>query len=345
MGGHHDDGDDHGRERGRQYGHGHGHGHSHQHSHGAGHSHGPSPAEVAAAPELRRRLAIACALVVGIVVLQAVGALITGSLALLVDVVHSLTDSIGLMVALVAAALMVRPAGARSTWGFRRIEVLAALGQALLLMGISVYALIEAYGRWAQPPEVASAELLIVASMALVLNVTAVWVLAARRGANLNMRAAFLEVLLDALGTLAVIASAVVMMTTGYQRADVLAALIIALMIIPRAVLLITETLRVLMEFAPRGLDVEQVREHLLSQDHVIEVHDLHASTVATGLPVLSAHVVLEDECFRDGHAMQILERIRRCTAEHFEVGIEHTTIQLETRDVRDAEAEHASHP
>lgn len=310
-----------------------------------GHSHGPSAAQAAAAPELRRRLAVACALVVGIVVLQAVGALITGSLALLVDVVHSLTDSIGLVVALIAAVLMARPPRPRSTWGFHRIEVLAALGQALLLMGISVYAVVEAYGRWAAPPEVASVELLMVACLALALNVSAVWVLAARRGANLNMRAAFLEVFLDALGTVAVIVSAVVMMTTGYQRADVVAALVIALMIVPRAVLLITETLRVLMEFTPRGLDVEQVRAHLLSQDHVVDVHDLHASTVATGLPVLSAHVVLEDECFRDGHAMEILEQIRRCTAEHFEVRIEHTTIQLETRDVRESEAEHASHP
>lgn len=309
------------------------------------HSHGPSAVDAAAAPELRRRLAIACGLVVGIVVLQAAGAVITGSLALLVDVVHSLTDSIGLAVALIAAVLMSRPAGARSTWGFRRIEVLAALGQALLLMGISVYALLEAYSRWSDPPEVASFELLLVASSALLLNAAAVWVLAGRRGANLNMRAAFLEVLLDALGTLAVIVSAVVMMTTGYQRADVLAAVVIALMIVPRATLLITETVRVLMEFTPRGLDVEEVRRHLLSQEHVVEVHDLHASTVATGLPVLSAHVVLEDECFHDGHAVEILADIRRCTAEHFDVGIEHTTIQLETRGVREAEAQHVSHP
>ncbi|MDO5492644.1 MAG: cation diffusion facilitator family transporter [Nesterenkonia sp.] len=310
-----------------------------------GHSHGPSPAEAAAAPELRRRLAIACGLVLGIVVLQGVGAVVTGSLALLVDVVHSLTDSIGLFVALIAAVLMSRPAGSRSTWGFRRIEVLAALGQALLLMGISVYALLEAYSRWSDPPEVASLELLVVASAALLLNGAAVWVLAARRGANLNMRAAFLEVLLDALGTLAVIASAVVMMTTGYQRADVLAAVVIALMIVPRAALLISETVRVLMEFAPRGLDVEEVRRHLLAQEHVVDVHDLHASTVATGLPVLSAHVVLEDECFHDGHAMEILEDVRRCTAEHFDVGVEHTTFQLETRTVSAGEPHHVSHP
>jgi len=309
----------------------------------AGHSHGPSSEEAASAPDFRRKLGIAFALVFSIVVAQGVGAWITGSLALLVDVVHSLTDSIGLLVALVAAVLMVRPSNKRRTWGFRRIEVLAALGQALLLAGVSVYALVEAVQRWSNPPEVAGAELLIFGVVALALNIAAALVLASSRGANFNMRAAFLEVLMDALGTLAVIVSAVLIMTTGFQRADTIAAVAIALMIIPRAFLLVRETTHVLMEFTPAGLDLDRVRAHILEIDHVRGVHDLHASTVATGLPTLSAHVVLDEECFEDGHAPEILDTVRHCVAEHFH--IEHTTFQLETQHHRDHEPPVARHP
>ncbi|WP_040282104.1 cation diffusion facilitator family transporter [Tessaracoccus massiliensis] len=312
---------------------------------GAGHDHGPSPEEVAQAPDSRRRLAVAFALVFAIVVAQGVGAWVTGSLALLVDMVHSLTDSAGLLVALVAATLMIRPSSTRHTWGFRRIEVLAALGQAVLLVGASGYALMEGIERWANPPEVAASELLVFGILGLILNFAAMMVLASNRGANLNMKAAFLEVLMDALGTLAVIVSAILMMTTGYQRADTLAAIAIALMIVPRAALLIRETTSVLMEFTPRGLDLDEVRRHLLSMDHVQDVHDLHASTVATGLPTLSAHVVLDDSCFTDGHAVEILAHARRCVAEHFDVAIHHTTIQLETERHSEHEAAGALHP
>ncbi|WP_134774584.1 cation diffusion facilitator family transporter [Ornithinimicrobium flavum] len=308
----------------------------------AGHDHRPSPDEAATEPNFRRRLGIAFALVLSIVVAQAVGAWLTGSLALLVDVVHSLTDAIGLLVALVAAVLMGRPASSKRTWGFRRIEVLAALGQAVLLSGVSVYALLEALDRWADPPELPGSEVLVFGVIGLVLNIVAISVLASGRGANFNMRAAFLEVLMDALGTLAVIASAVLIMTTGFQRADTIAALAIALMIIPRAALLIRETTSVLMEFTPKGLDLDQVRAHILELEHVREVHDLHASTIATGLPVLSAHVVLDDECFTDGHAAEMLAQLQDCVAAHFTVSIEHSTFQLEPPD--HAAREHAAH-
>lgn len=308
----------------------------------AGHDHRPSPDEAATEPNFRRRLGIAFALVLTIVVAQAVGAWVTGSLALLVDVVHSLTDSIGLLVALMAAVLMGRPPSSKRTWGLRRIEVLAALGQAVLLSGVSVYALLEALDRWANPPELAGSEVLVFGIIGLVLNIVAISVLASGRGASFNMRAAFLEVLMDALGTLAVIASAILIITTGFQRADTIAALAIALMIIPRAVLLIRETTSVLMEFTPKGLDLDQVRAHILELDHVRSVHDLHASTIATGLPVLTAHVVLDDECFTDGHAAEMLAKLQDCVASHFTVSIEHSTFQLEPPG--HAAREHAAH-
>ncbi|MEJ5914338.1 cation diffusion facilitator family transporter [Pseudokineococcus sp. 1T1Z-3] len=311
---------------------------------GHGHRHGGGHGGAGEALGQRRRVLVALLLVLGIVVAQAVGAAVTGSLALLVDVVHSLTDSIGLVVALVAATLVLRPADGRRTWGFRRIEVLAALAQGVLLVAVAVYAVVEAVGRIAEPPEVASRELLLFGVVALALNLAAVGALMGGRTANLNLRAAFLEVLLDALGTLAVIASAVVMMTTGFARADTLAALAIAALVVPRAWLLLRDTLGVLMEFTPRGLDLDDVRAHLLGLEHVRDVHDLHASTVATGLPIITGHVVLDDECFRDGHAPDVLEDVRRCVAEHFDIALEHATFQLETRAHRERESHAASH-
>lgn len=312
---------------------------------GAGHHHGQVPGQPAQAPDFRRRLGVAFGLVFSIVIAQAIGAWVTGSLALLVDMVHSLADSTGLLVALVAALLMIRPPNKQRTWGFRRVEVLAALGQALLLIAVSIYALIEGIDRWNNPPEVLAGELLWFGIIALILNLIAVWVLSSSRGANFNMKAAFLEVLMDALGTVAVIISAIIMMSTGYARADTIAAFFIALLILPRAALLIRDTLRVLMEFTPEGLDLDDVRQHIMALDHVKDVHDLHASTVATGLPTLSAHIVLDDSCFQDGHSLEILENVRRCVGEHFPVPIHHSTFQLESAQHSSHEPDETRHP
>ena len=301
---------------------------------GAGHDHGPDPTEIAAAPDYRGRLAIAFALTATIVVTQAIGSVMTGSLALLADTVHAFTDASGLLVALVAATLMLRPANNKRTWGFRRIEVIAALGQATLLTVVGVYVAIEVVQRLFEPPEVPSTELLIFGIIGLTANLVAIAVLATGRSANFNMRAAFLEVLNDALGSLGVIVAAIVIATTGFQQADALAGLFIAVLIVPRAVKIIRETLSVLMEFTPKGLDLDEVREHITDLPHVTSVHDLHASTVATGLPTITAHVVLDDECFTDGHAPEILQDIKDCVAEHFEVAIHHSTFQLETETV-----------
>ncbi|GAA1136937.1 cation diffusion facilitator family transporter [Nesterenkonia lutea] len=302
----------------------------HSHDHG-GHA---SAAPTDRGPSHQRRLAIACGITVGIVLAQATGAWITGSLALLTDAVHSLTDSIGLGVALIAAGLMYRAATAQRTWGFRRVEILAGLFQAALLLSIGVYAAVEGISRLSSPPTVLHLELLVFGAVGLAGNIVSLLVLSGGRKANLNMRAAFLEVAADALGSLGVMVAAVVIWTTGWQQADAVAALAIAALIIPRAALLLRETARVLMEFTPRGLDLEQVRRHMLAQEHVQEVHDLHASMVATGLPVISAHVVVDDECFQDGCAPETLVRLRSCVAEHFDISVEHSTFQLETRTI-----------
>lgn len=286
----------------------------------------------------RLRLAAACLITGGIVVAQVIGAWVTGSLALLTDAVHSFTDTIGLGVALIAATLMFRAATATRTWGFRRVEILAGFLQAALLLGIGVYAAVEGISRLSSPPEIPHVELMVFGAIGLAGNIASMAVLNAARKDNFNMRAAFLEVVADALGSLGVIVAAVVIWTTGWQQADAAAGLVIAALIIPRALKLLVETARILLEFAPKGLDLEEVRRHMLQLEHVEEVHDLHASTVATGLPVISAHVVVDEACFRDGCVPDKLAELQACVAQHFEVPVEHSTFQLETRGIAASE-------
>lgn len=311
---------------------------------GAGHSHGPAPDETGLPGDFRRRLWIVFVITAAIVVAQAVGAYITGSLALLTDTAHAIADASGLLVALIAATLMLKPASSRRTWGYRRIEVIAALGQATLLLVVGTYAAIEGIRRLFEPPEVPAAELLFFGVIGLVANIVAIAILTSSRSANFNMRAAFLEVLNDALGSVGVIVAAVVIGTTGFHQADAIAGLLIAALIVPRAFRLLRETSSVLMEFTPTGLDLDDVRGHILALDHVRDVHDLHASTVATGLPTLTAHVVVDEECFTDGHAVEMLQDIRECVAGHFEVSIHHSTFQLETERIAEHEPEIVKH-
>ena len=317
------------------------HGH-HGHHHGHDHSHAPSPEDAAS---MRPRLLIAFSLAVVIVLAQAIGSLVTGSLALLTDTAHAITDASGLLVALAAASLMTRPATSRRTWGFRRIEVLAALGQSVLLLAAGIYTAVEGVHRLFAPPEVPGTELLIFGVVGLVANAIGIAVLATARNANFNMRAAFLEVLNDALGSLGVIVAAIVIWLTGFYQADALAGLLIAALIVPRAARLMKQTTAVLMEFTPDGLDLDAMREHMLRVEGVVEVHDVHASMVATGLPVVTVHVVVADSGFHDGSAVAILDRIRSCVAGHFEVSVEHSTFQLETAELGGREPDSVRHP
>lgn len=292
-----------------------------------GHSHAHGPV---GGGDHRARLAIALGLTSTVLVVEVVGAIISGSLALLADAGHMLTDAAGLVVALIAAQLARRGTSDRRTWGYLRAEVLAATLQAAILLAVGAFILYEGVKRLFEPPEVASGIMLVFGIVGLVANIISLLVLAGGRTANFNMRAAFLEVLNDALGSVAVIVAAVVIATTGYERADAIVSILIALLILPRTFTLLRETTSVLLESTPRGLDLADVRRHLLELDHVRAVHDLHASQVATGLPVLTAHIVLDDSCFQDGHSAQMLIDLQACVAEHFAVSIEHSTFQLE---------------
>ncbi|WP_237200673.1 cation diffusion facilitator family transporter [Rothia nasimurium] len=303
---------------------GHSHGHSHSHAHG--HSHGAGVNE--------RRLIVVVAIAWSLVAFQLVGAWLTGSLALLFDTVHVFTDALGVSVALAAARLARLPASSRHTWGFRRVEVLSAMFQAAVLLGVGLFVLYEAVQRLLEPAPIPGREVLIFGVIGLVGNIVMIAVLLGGDRTNFNMRAAFLEVLNDALGSVAVVISALVIWRTGFYQADALVAMLIGLLIIPRTVKLFRETTSVLLESTPRGLDLDEVRRHLESQPHVVAVHDLHASQISSDLPVLTAHIVLDDECFTSGHSVEILKNLQSCVADHFEVSIKHSTFQMEPRSL-----------
>ncbi|HEY0246723.1 MAG TPA: cation diffusion facilitator family transporter [Gryllotalpicola sp.] len=286
----------------------------------------------------RTRLAVAFGVTAAILLAETVGAIVTGSLALIVDAGHMLTDAGGLGVALWAAHLMARPATSRRTWGYARAEVLSATAQAGVLLAVGLVVLVEGIRRLFLPPEVQPSGLLLFGIIRLVGNIVSIGVLLGGRTANFNLRAAFLEVVNDALGALGVIVAGIVIALTGWQRADAVAALVIGMLILPRAVRLLRETTAVLMENTPSGLDLDAVRTHLLAVEHVRQVHDLHASQIATGLPVLTAHITVDPDCFVDGHTPQILDELQSCVAEHFAIGIEHSTFQLESPQHQDHE-------
>ncbi len=288
------------------------------------------------------RLRIVVAIAWSLFTFQLVGSLITGSLALLFDTVHVLTDSLGVTVALIATRLSTRPSTPKRTWGFKRVEVLSAMFQAAILLGVGIFVIYEAIQRFFNPEEIPGREILIFGAIGLVGNLIMIAVLMGGDRSNFNMRAAFLEVLNDALGSVAVILSAGVIWLWGWYQADAVVALLIGLLIIPRTVKLFRETVNVLLESTPPNLDLTELQKHLESQEHVLAVHDLHASQIASDLPVLTAHIVLRDECFDSGHTVEILRNLQTCVSEHFEVSIEHSTFQLEPQSLR--ESEHYSH-
>jgi cobalt-zinc-cadmium efflux system protein len=289
----------------------------------------------------RRRLTVVLAITVTVLVVEIVGAVVSGSLALLADAGHGLTDAAGLTLALLATVMSQLPATSRRTWGYRRTEVLGAAGQAAVLLAVGVYVLVEGVRRLLEPPEVTATPMLVFSAVGLAGNLVGIAVLASSRTHNLNMRAAFLEVVNDALGSLAVLVAAGLIAWQGWLRADAVASLLIGALILPRTWMLLRETVDVLLESTPRGLDLDGVRARLVAMEHVRGVHDLHATQVAANLPVLTAHVVVEDSCFSDAHLPGLLDELQQCLADEYDV--EHSTFQFERAE--HAGHEHPTHP
>ena len=283
------------------------------------------------------------ALTGSVFVAEVVGALVTRSLALLVDAGHMMTDMAVLIASTVTAVLMERRPTNRRTWGWSRLEVITAAGGALVLLAVGIYAIVEAVLRlWSPGRDQVHQQglLLFFGLLGLAANVGSILVLASGHKDNLNMRAAFLEVVNDALGSVAVLVSAVVMMITGWAGFDAVAGGLIALLMIPRAIKLLASSVSVLLEETPADLDMAKVRKHLEGVPGVLEVHDLHANSVSTGLPQLTAHVVV-----RQGttavESERILTSMQRCLRDHFPVSVEHTTFQIEPQGHRDSSGEH----
>jgi cobalt-zinc-cadmium efflux system protein len=285
----------------------------------------------------RRRLAIVLAITCAVLVAEVAGALISGSLVLLADAGHIATDAGGISLSLLAMWFTTRPASPRRTFGFYRLEILAAVANALLLCGVAVYVLVEAGWRLARPPEVATGTMLVFGVVALAGNTCSMWLLRHGQAQSLNLRGAFLEVFGDLLGAVAVLAAAAVIALTGFLRADPIASGLIGLLILPRTWKLLREAVEVLLEATPAGIDLDDVRRHLLEAQGVADVHDLHAWTITSGMPVLSAHVVVDDPAASG----QVLDRVCECLRGHFD--IEHSTIQLEPATHQDHEG--TTHP
>jgi cation diffusion facilitator family transporter len=291
---------------------------------GHGHTHVPATASAGQ----RRRLALVLGLTLAVLVAEVVGAVVSGSLALLADAGHMATDAVGIALALGAVTLAQRPARGRRTFGWQRLEILAAVANGLLLLGVAGFVVVQAVRRIGDPPEVDFAPMLWIAAVGLAVNVVGLAVLHSGRTTSLAVRGAYLEVLADALGSVAVIVAALVIAATGWTAADTVASLLIGFLVLPRAWHLLRDALDVLLEAAPRGVDMAEVRSHILGVDGVRDVHDLHAWTITSGLPVLSAHVVVRDEDLEAGHGGRVLDALCACLGDHFDVA--HCTFQLE---------------
>ncbi len=293
---------------------------------GAGHSHDHSHASGRAAD--RRRLVVVLALTGSVVLVEAVGAWLSGSLALLADAGHMLTDAAGLLIALSASLLASRPSNPRRTFGYHRVEILAAGLNAVVLLGVCGYLAVTGIRRLVDPTEVDAGQMLAFAVVGLVANVVSMGLLTGRRDNSMNMKGAYLEVVSDTVGSALAIAAGVVMLSTGFDRADPIASLLIAALVLPRAAALLREALAVLLESAPADLDIAVVRDHLSEVDGVVDVHDLHAWTITSGMPALSAHVTVTDAALASRGVGVILDDLSTCVDDCF--GIAHATFQVE---------------
>lgn len=294
-----------------------------------GHSH-------AIAPNADRRyLVVALALIVAFMIAEVIVAVVSGSLALLSDAGHMLTDAGAIAASLWAINLAARPARGIWTFGFKRAEILSAAANGITLLVISALVAVEAIHRLLDPLPVAGGPVLVVAIVGVIVNLVAVWVLAKANRSSLNVEGSFQHILTDLYGFIATAIAGLIVLTTGFTRADAIASLIVVALMLHASWGLLRDSGRILLEGAPEGVDLGQVREHLLETGHVNDVHDLHVWTVTSDLPALSAHIVLDESCFSDGHAPAILDQLQSCLTGHFDV--EHSTFQLEP-------AGHATH-
>ena len=321
-----------GRGRSRDHAHSHDSGHADSHDSGHGHSHDSGRAHSHSAPTDAplRALLIVLGVTGTVFFAELIGGLITGSVALLADAMHMLSDAAGLIIAVVAILIGRRSATAQATFGYRRVEVLAALVNAVTVLGISAWIVVEAFQRLSEPVEIMAGPMMIVAVIGLLANIISAWILNRQREHSVNVQGAFLHVLADMLGSVAVLVAGGVIILTGWQYADVIASLVIAALVLPRAWQLMMQALRILLEQVPPGYQPAEVDALLRQVDGVLDVHDLHLWSLDGTSALASVHLVVPEG--RDPAAVL-------CAAQAAlqERGIAHATIQVER-------ASHADH-
>ena len=285
-----------------------------------------------AAAQHAGKLGWALGLTATYMVAEVVGGLITGSLALLADAAHMLTDVGGLALALLAIRFAAREATPQRTYGYLRMEVLSALTNAVVLLLLTVYILYEAYQRFVSPPEILSGPMLVVAAIGLIVNLVSMRLLAGGSSESVNVKGAYFEVLSDMLGSIGVIVAALLMMWRGWRLADPIIGAGIGLFIVPRTWLLLKQVTRILMEGVPPNVDVDLLEKRLAGISGVMAVHDLHVWTITSGFDAMSCHVVVADLSMSRG----VLQEARQIMKGEF--GIDHVTIQVEDEALRSRE-------
>lgn len=308
--------------------HSHGPGQEHAHAHSAGHhDHGHSHDHDHSFNGSLKALAVTLTMTATIFVAQVIGGLWSGSLALLSDAMHMLSDSTGLLIALVAILIGRKAATAQATFGYRRVEVIAALVNAVVVTGISVWIVVRALGRLGGDHEIETGVMLVVAVVGLLANAVSALILMRRQHDSLNMKGAYLHVLSDLLGSVAVIIAGVIIAFTGWTAADTIASLLIASLVLPRALKLLWTSLSVLLNRAPEGMDTEEIEAALDDLPGVYSVHDLHVWTTDGTEALATCHLVLKEPThIGDCRVLDAAQEKLR------EFGIEHSTIQLEQK-------------
>ncbi|MGV3552456.1 cation diffusion facilitator family transporter [Rhizobium sp.] len=301
---------------------------------GAGHSHTEGLTATTAAGRHKTRLYIALALTTSFMLLEVAGGLWTGSLALLADAAHMLTDAGGLALALFAIWFSQRPATPASTYGYVRSEILSALANAVVLLLLTIYILYEAFWRFFEPPEIIGGPMLVVAVAGLVVNLISMRLLAGGSKESLNVKGAYFEVLADMLGSLGVIVAAIVVMLTGWNVVDPIVGAGIGLFIVPRTWILLKSAIHILMEGVPPEIDISLVEKRLMAIEGVEGVHDLHVWSITSGIDAMSCHLVIGD--IRNARASLAAAQ----AAMNKDFGLVHSTIQVEDRDFRATEPE-----
>lgn len=298
--------------------------------------HGPHTVGNGADPDADRRYLLAALILLAAFMLaEVIVAFVAGSLALLADAGHMLADVGAIAGALWAIRLAARPPTGAWTFGWKRAEILSAAANGITLLVVAGIVTVQAVIRLIHPPPVDGAPVLTVALAGMAVNVTAAWALARANRSSLNIEGAFRHVLTDLYGFIGTVIAGVIILATGFTRADAIASLLVVGLMLKAAAELLRDSGRILLEAAPKTMNLDDVRAHLLATEHVRGLHDLHAWTVTSDLSALSAHIVIDDSCFRDGHAPRLLDKLQACLAGHFDV--EHSTFQLEA-------AAHAGH-